>query len=217
MDMNKALEMQQALCEAGKKMYHSGLVAGTWGNLSVRIDDEYCVVTPSGMNYDTLCADDMVIMRMRDNHTQSKRRPTIEYAMHTGLLLSHPEVNAVVHTHSTYALAVATAGRELPPICDDQVQILGGSVRVTPKVMPGSVEMANAVVEAMKDRAGALVLNHGGVTIGRTLDEALTASIVLEKSCQVWILTMSIGGPKLLGQEEIDAMHDYFLNKYGQR
>ena len=210
--MDKFYEKQAALCEAGKAMYHSGLVAGTWGNLSVRVDDEYCVVTPSGMDYDTLVPEDMVIMRMADYHTGSKRRPTIEYAMHCMLLRTRPEINAVVHTHSTYALTAAAVGLEVPSICDDQVQILGGSLKVSKRALAGTFEMAEAVVEAIKDRAGCLVSSHGAVTLGRSLNEALAAAQVLEKTCKVWVSSQAFGGCRVIADDEVRAMRDYFLN-----
>ena len=213
----RAREMQVALCEASKKMYHSGLVAGTWGNLSVRIDEDYMVVTPSGMNYDALNADDMVIMNMHDYAYRGNRKPSIEYFMHAELLLQNPGANAVVHTHSTYALMLATARKPIPPVCDDQVQILGGDIRVAQYSLPGTPEMAKTVAEAIRGRAGALIPNHGAVSIGNSLDQALLASVVLEKTAQVYIGTLALGGPVELDASDVDMMHDFFLNKYGQR
>lgn len=217
MDENLARQKQVELCETAKKMYHSGLVAGTWGNLSVRIDDDYMVVTPSGMNYDSLKAEDMVIMNMHDYSYRGNLKPSIEYFMHAVLLLENPGMNAVVHTHSTYALMMATARKPIPPVCDDQVQILGGDIRVAEYTMPGTMEMARTVADTMKGRAGALIPNHGAVTIGPNLDKALIASVILEKTAQVYIGTLALGGPVQLGQSDVDAMHDFFTNKYGQR
>ena len=217
MDENLARQKQVELCETAKKMYHSGLVSGTWGNLSVRIDDDYMVVTPSGMNYDSLKAEDMVIMNMHDYSYRGNLKPSIEYFMHAVLLLENPGMNAVVHTHSTYALMMATARKPIPPVCDDQVQILGGDIRVAEYTMPGTIEMARTIADTMKGRAGALIPNHGAVTIGPSLDKALVASVILEKTAQVYIGTLALGGPVELGQTDVDAMHDFFLNKYGQR
>ena len=217
MDEMRAKEMQATLCAAAKEMYHSGLVSGTWGNLSVRIDDDYMVVTPSGMNYDTLNADDMVVMNMHDYSHNGKRKPSIEYFMHAELLLQNPRANAVVHTHSTYALMMATARKAIPAVCDDQVQILGGDIRVAEYTLPGTPEMAKAVAKAIEGRAGALIPNHGAVSIGKSLGEALLASIILEKTAQVYIGTLPLGGPVELDPADVAFMHDFFLNKYGQR
>ncbi len=217
MDEQSARTMQTLLCEMAKKMYHSGLVAGTWGNLSARIDADYMVVTPSGMNYDTLDPKDMVIMNMHDYAYLGSRKPSIEYFMHAELLLKNPGANAVVHTHSTYALMMASARKPIPPICDDQVQILGGDIRVAEYSMPGTIEMAKTVAEAMRGRAGALIPNHGAVTIGETLEKALLASVILEKTAQVYIGTLSLGGAVQLDHKDVESMHDFFMNKYGQR
>ena len=217
MDLTKVREIQELVCEAGKQLYCSGLVAGTWGNIGMRVNDDYMVVTPSGMSYERLNPEDMVLVNMHDRSYEGKLKPTIEVPMHASLLLTRKEISACIHTHSTHALSMATARKEIPPICDDQVQILGGSVRVAAYALPATDIMADNVLEAMKDRAGCLVANHGAVTIGRTLDEAMTAAVVLEKAAQVYIETQWIGGPICLCQEDIDAMHDYFMNKYGQR
>ena len=82
--------------------------------------------------------------------------------------------------------------------------------------MPGTKEMAAEVVKALKERAGALIANHGAITVGRTVAEAFTGSNVLEKAAQVYINSMAIGGPTEISQEDIDFFHDFFLNKYGQ-
>jgi len=217
MDGQIARKKQIELCDMAKKMYHSGLVAGTWGNLSVRIDDDYMVVTPSGMQYDTLAPEDMVVMNMHDYAYQGNRKPSIEYFMHAALLLDNPGANAVVHTHSTYALMMASARKPIPPVCDDQVQILGGDIRVAQYTMPGTIEMARTIVENIRGRAGVLIPNHGAVTIGETLDKALLASVILEKTAQVYIGTLALGGPVELDHGDVEAMHDFFTNKYGQR
>ena len=123
----------------------------------------------------------------------------------------------MVHTHSTYALMMATARKPIPPVCDDQVQILGGDIRVADYALPGTPEMAKTVAESLRGSGGALIPNHGAVTIGRTLDEALLASLILEKTAQVYIGTLALGGPVELDRADIDTMHDFFKNKYGQR
>ena len=217
MDGQKAREKQIELCDMAKKMYHSGLVAGTWGNLSVRVDEDYMVVTPSGMQYDTLSPEDMVVMNMHDYAYQGSRKPSIEYFMHAALLLDNPGANAVVHTHSTYALMMASARKPIPPVCDDQVQILGGDIRVAEYALPGTVEMAETIVKSIRGRAGVLIPNHGAVTIGDTLDKALLASVILDKTAQVYIGTLALGGPVELDRADVEAMHDFFTNKYGQR
>ena len=217
MNRDKLTVAQIEVCETAKKMYHSGLVAGTWGNISARVDDEYMVITPSGMDYDRLCPEDMVLVNMNTLEYEGRLKPSVETPIHAAIFKDRPEMNGIVHTHSNYALVMATARKPIPPICDDQVQILGGDVRVADYTMPGSQEMAKTVVEALKDRTGALIANHGEITIGRNLSEALTGSQVLEKAAMVYINVQSIGGPVQISDEDIAFFHDFFLHKYGQK
>ncbi|NLW02829.1 MAG: class II aldolase/adducin family protein [Clostridiaceae bacterium] len=217
MNIEKAKQVQAAVCAAAKKLASSNLVAGTWGNVSARLDDDHMVVTPSGMPYETLKPEDMVIVNMHDLSYEGKLKPTVETPMHARILLERPEINAVIHTHSTYALVMAAAHKPIPPICDDQVQILGGEVRVARYTLPGTGEMAKAVLEALEGRMGALIANHGAVACGRNLDEAFTAATVLEKAAQVYVGTRAVGGGVELCKEDIAFMYDFFMNKYGQR
>ena len=217
MNREKAKLMQIDVCSTAQSMYHSGLVAGTWGNISARIDEDYMVITPSGMNYDSLCPEDMVVVDLNTLEYEGNLKPSIEAIVHSAIYKDRPEVNGIMHTHSTYALTVAAARKTIPPICDDQVQILGGEVRLAAYTMPGTKEMADEVVKALKERAGALIANHGAITVGRTLAEACTGSQVLEKTAMVYINCQSIGGGVEISQEDIKFFHDFFMNKYGQR
>ena len=192
MNRDKVTVAQIEVCETAKKMYHSGLVAGTWGNISARVDDEYMVITPSGMDYDRLCPEDMVLVNMNTLEYEGRLKPSVETPIHAAIFKDRPEMNGIV-------------------------QILGGDVRVADYTMPGSQEMAKTVVEALKDRTGALIANHGEITIGRNLSEALTGSQVLEKAAMVYINVQSIGGPVQISDEDIAFFHDFFLHKYGQK
>lgn len=217
MNREKAKLVQIEVCETAKAMSESGLTAGTWGNISGRIDDTYMVITPSGLDYAKLVPEQMVIVNMKTQEYEGGLKPSIEAPIHSKILLGRPGVNGVVHTHSTNALTVAATRKGIPPICDDQVQILGGDVRCAAYTMPGSQEMAESVYEALEGRAGALIANHGAITVGRTLSEALTGSVVLEKTAQVYINVQKIGGAVEISKEDCDFFHDFFLNKYGQR
>ncbi len=217
MNREKAKLVQIEVCETAKAMSESGLTAGTWGNISGRIDDEFMVITPSGMDYSRLTPEQMVIVNMKTREYEGNLKPSVEVPIHAKILLNRPEVNGIVHTHSNHALTVATTRKGIPPICDDQVQILGGDVRCAAYTMPGSEEMAESVLEALDERAGALIANHGAITVGRNLKEALTGSVVLEKTAQVYLNVQVLGGAVEISREDCEFFHDFFLNKYGQR
>ena len=217
MDQEKIKLVQRDVCETAKAMADRGLTAGTWGNISARIDDTWMVITPSGMDYSRLTPDQMVAANMRTGEYLGELRPSIEVPVHAKLLLNRPEINGVVHTHSSKALAVAVTRKGIPPICDDQVQLLGGDIRCAAYTYPGTEEMADSVLEALQGRLGALIANHGAITLGRTLKEALTGAIVLEKTAQIWIDVQSLGNPVLISEEDCAYYRDFFLNRYGQK
>ena len=114
MNREKAKLMQAEVCAAAKKIYTSGLVAGTWGNISARIDEDYMVITPSGMDYDRLYPEQMVIANIHTLEYEGDLKPSIETVVHAAIYKDRPEVNGVVHTHSNYALVMATARKEIP-------------------------------------------------------------------------------------------------------
>lgn len=216
MDMEKAKLVQADVCETAKQMVAAGLTAGTWGNISGRIDDEYMVITPSGMDYSKLTPDQMVIVNMKTGEYLGDLKPSIEVPLHSRLLLTRPEVGGIVHTHSSKALAVAVTHKGIPPICDDQVQILGGDVRCARYTFPGGNDMADAVEEAIQGRMGALIANHGSIAMGRNLREALVGATVLEKTAQIWIDVQALGEPVMISDEDCAKYYDFFMNKYGQ-
>ena len=217
MDREKAKQVQIEVCETAKKMADSGLTAGTWGNIAGRVDDTYMVITPSGMDYSKLTPDQMVIVNMKTGEYEGNLKPSIEVPLHSKLLLTRPEVNGIVHTHSSKALAVAVTRKGIPPICDDQVSILGGDVRCAPYTFPGTPSMADNVAEALLGRMGALIANHGSIAMGRNLREALIAATVLEKTAQIWIDVQALGNAEMISDEDCAKFYDFFMNKYGQK
>ena len=216
-DLEKAKKVQEEVCKTAKAMADAGLTAGTWGNISGRIDDDYMVITPSGMSYAKLTADHMVICNMHTFEYEGDLKPSVEVPIHSKLLLEHPEINGIVHVHSSKALAVAVTRKGIPAICDDQVQILGGDIRCADYTFPGSKEMADSVAAALTDRRGALIANHGSIAMGETLDKALTGVTILEKTAQIWIDVQALGGYVEISKEDCEFFHDFFKNKYGQR
>ena len=217
MNTERQLQIQKEVCDTAKAMADAGLTAGTWGNISGRIDDTYMVITPSGMDYSKLTPDQMVVVNMKTGEYEGDLKPSIEVPIHSKLLLTRPEVGGIVHTHSSKALAVAVTRKGIPPICDDQVQILGGDVRCAAYTFPGTPEMADSVAEALEGRMGALIANHGSIAMGRNLREALIGATVLEKTAQIWIDVQALGGYTTISDEDCARFYDFFMNKYGQK
>jgi L-fuculose-phosphate aldolase len=136
--------------------------------------------------------------------------------MHSQILLRRPDINAVVHCHSRHATILACAGREIPSM-HYMVGVSGGSsVPVAPYATFGSVELADATVEALGGRFAALLANHGQIAIARTLHRALSIAEEIEEQAAIYWGTLAIGGPNLLDEVEMGRVLDKFRT-YGQR
>jgi len=216
--MDKKLEIKEKIVETGVKMLNTSLVVGTWGNISARVPGEDLVaITPSGMNYDSLEADDIVIVDLEGKIVEGKRKPSIEVPMHVTIYRHRPDIQAIVHTHSPFATAMSTARKPIPGAVEDMVQIVGGNVRVSEYALPGTKELGQNVIKALEGRQAVLLANHGMLGAGSNLEEALKVCQVVEKTAQITILAQIIGGVVELSQEDIAFMRDFYLHQYGQR
>jgi L-fuculose-phosphate aldolase len=203
--------------DGGLKLLKEGLVARTWGNVSVRLDEERYVVTPSGREYEELTPEDMVVANYLTGEYEGNIKPSSERKVHAELYRTRKDVGAVIHTHQTNASVVAAARREVPPVLDDQVQILGPTVRVAAYALPSTKKMVRACVKALKGRNAALMANHGAICVGQTLDDAFVACVVLEKACKAFIEAEFLGGAKTINIFEAHLMHQFYLRKYSKQ
>jgi L-fuculose-phosphate aldolase len=207
---------RSVVCEAGKRLLRENLVTGTWGNLSLRINDNSMVITPSGKPYELLTPGDMVLVNFKTMAWKGENKPSSELKLHAAIYLERKEVNAVIHTHQQSASTVAAARREVPPILDDMAQIIGPSVRVAEYALPNTKKIVKKTVSALKGRNAALMANHGAVCIGRDIEEAFIVCQVLEKACRAFIEAEFLGGAKAIGTVEAWIMHKYYLKKYSR-
>lgn len=216
-DNDTVIKLRQKLCEGGIRLLESGLVSGTWGNLSLRINNDYMLITPSGIPYKSLKPEDMVIVNIKDLSYVGKLKPSGESGLHAEIYKNRKEINAVIHTHSQNACTVAASRLEVPPLLDDMAQIIGPSIRVADYAIPGTKKLIANTIKALKGRNGVLLSNHGAVCVGRSLTEAFTACEILEKSCKTFIETKFLGEGVPLSKFESYIMHQYFLKKYSKK
>jgi L-fuculose-phosphate aldolase len=209
--------IKKLVCEAGVRMLEMGLVVGTWGNISIRVDDCCMVITPSGMDYQRLKPEEMVVMNIQDLSHEGHLKPSIEGSLHAAIYRARPGINAIIHNHSTSACSLAAARKDIPPILDDMVQIVGGAIRVAEYSLPGTEELGRKALEALEDRNAVLLANHGAVCLGRTIDEAFVTAMVVEKACRVFLDSQCLGGPVELSPSDVAFMRKFFLDQYGQR
>lgn len=217
MDQENITEIRKLVCESGRRMRSSGLIAGTWGNISIRLDSKNMIITPSGIDYENAMPEDMSIMNIETLKWEGQRKPSSEAKLHAQIYKERKNINAIIHTHSMNASTVAAARREVPPILDDMAQIIGPSIRVAKYALPSTKKIVRETVKALKGRNAALMANHGAIGIGRDIEEAFTVCQVLEKSCKAFIEAEFLGGAKSINKFEAWFMHQYYLKKYSKQ
>lgn len=209
---------RQQVVDAGKKMAAAALAVGTWGNISRRLPEpDLLAITPSGVDYASTRPEDILVMDLAGNIRAGRLKPSTEQPLHRAIYAARPDIQAIVHTHSVYASAMAAARKPIPGSMEDLVQIVGGDVRVAKYSLPGTQELGENVVAALAGRNGVLLANHGALGAGKDLEQALIICQIIEKSAQITIAAQAIGGVVVLPQADIDSMRSYFLNRYGQR
>jgi L-fuculose-phosphate aldolase len=188
-------EVREAVLAAAKKMYQRGIVEGTAGNVSGRVDDGTVVLTPSSLGYEEMQLDDLVQLTLDGEVVAGHRSPTSEKALHLATLAAHPEVGAVVHCHAKHASMYAVARRPIPAAIDEFVTYIGGEVPVCDYFASGSDGLATEVASRLGDRSAALMANHGMVAVGKDVDDALHSALVVEHNAQIMWGAEALGGP----------------------
>ena len=214
LNMENIDHLKKQILEGGERLLKEGLVARTWGNISIRVDETHMLITPSGRPYEELTGDDIVLVNYHTSKYEGSVKPSSEKELHCEIYRTRKAVHAVIHTHQMNASTVAAARREVPPILDDMAQIIGPSVRVAEYALPSTKKITKKTVKALKGRNAALMANHGAVCIGRDLEEAFVVCQVLEKACKAFIEAEFLGGAKSINKFEASLMHQFYLRKY---
>jgi L-fuculose-phosphate aldolase len=208
-----SITLRQRIIEACHQMERSGLNRGTSGNVSCREGDHF-LITPSGVPVPQLRSESIVAMGFK-GEIIGEGKPSSEWHFHLDLLKNRPELNAIVHTHSPHATALACLREDLPAF-HYMIAIAGGdSVRCAPYALFGTEALSAHAVNAMKDRKACLLANHGLIAAGRDLDEAMAVATEIESLCQQYLLARQTGQPVLLSSEEMLAVIDRFRS-YGR-
>lgn len=212
------LSLKEDIIKAGHELLTTGLVAGTWGNISCRTADQNIIaVTPSGRDYRSMVPEDVVIVDMAGSKLAGKLKPTSELPLHLAVYKRRSDVQAIVHTHSVFASACAVAGHAIPPIIEDLVQASGGSIEVAEYALPGTDALAANAIKALADKQAVLLANHGVIGCGATLTEAIFVCQLVEKAAQIYIYANTLGGAKVLSGEDVTTMRRFYLEYYRQR
>lgn len=218
--MDTIYHLRDDIVATGYQLLDKSLVAGTWGNISASTETEgnnIIAITPSGCNYRTLRPEDIVIVDQAGKVVEGELIPSSELPLHLAIYKVRPDIRAIVHTHSVFASACAVARKPIPAIIEDLVQIAGGSIDVADYALPGSSALAKHAVFALGDKNAVLLANHGVIGCGRTLAEAMMACELVEKGAQIYIYANQLGGAVELSKEDIETMHEFYLEHYRKR
>lgn len=198
------------------------LVVWTAGNVSERIRrdgaDDLFVIKPSGVRYDELSPEAMVVCDLDGQLVEGTRSPSSDTAAHAYVYKHAPEVGGVVHTHSTYATAWAARGEEIPCVLTMMADEFGGPIPVGPFALIGDDSIGQGIVETLRGSRSPAVLmrNHGPFTIGADATAAVKAAVMVEEVARTIHIARQLGEPLPIAQSDIDSLYDRYQNVYGR-
>lgn len=204
-------EARAGVVRACQEMQRQGLVVGTAGNVSIRVG-EHVVISPSGVEYADLTPEIVGVHDMSGAPIDAPLKPSSELPLHLAVYAG-TDAMAITHNHAQASTAMGLVCNEIPG-SHYYSAMFGGPIRVAPYAHFGTQALADGVCSALQGRLGALMSNHGAVTIGPTIDKALSLLPYLEYICEIQLRAMATGAPiKLLSNEEMDyqvvAMQGY--------
>ena len=210
---------REEVCELHAELTRWNLVVWTAGNVSQRLHSaDLMVIKPSGVRYDRLTPDDMVVCDLDGVLVDGDHSPSSDTAAHAYVYRHMPEIYGVVHTHSTYATAWAARGEEIPCVLTMMGDEFGGPVPVGPFAIIGDDSIGRGIVETLRDSRSPAVLmqNHGPFTIGKTAEAAVKAAAMTEEVAHTMWAARQLGDIIEIPQADIDKLNDRYQNVYGQ-
>jgi L-ribulose-5-phosphate 4-epimerase len=216
-------QVREDVARLHTELVRYGLVVWTGGNVSGRVPGaDLFVIKPSGVSYDDLGAEDMILCdldgRVIPGTPGSHRAPSSDTAAHAYVYRHMPDVGGVVHTHSTFAVAWAARGEEIPCVITAMADEFGGPIPVGPFAIIGDDSIGKGIVDTLGGHRSRAVLmqNHGPFTIGATAQDAVKAAVMVEDVARTVHFARE-GGPVMpIPQPEIDRLYDRYQNVYGQ-
>ncbi|MFN2112958.1 MAG: class II aldolase/adducin family protein [Anaerolineales bacterium] len=185
------------------------LIRMSSGNISTRLPDGTIAITPSGVLYSQLKPEDIVIMDLESQVLDGSYKPSSEWQLHTEIYKALPEVGAVVHVHSRYAIALGSVGLEIP-VCGIEILEMGGPIPVAPFQTPGTRQVGLGAAEIMKGKPGLrslLLQNHGMVAIGKDLLDAYQSAYKTETGAEIYHHALATGREvRVLSEAEIEQI-----------
>lgn len=205
--------LREQMLDAALHLDAIGLNRGSTGNLSVRIGDDW-LVTPSGIAAQDLQPQSMVCMDFK-GEPRGPGNPSSEWRFHRDILVSRPDIGAIVHTHSRFAASFSCLHLDIPAF-HYMIAIAGGdTIRCAPYALFGTQELSDYALEALESRKACLLGNHGLIALGVDLKKAVAVAIEVESLCEQYWTALQLGQPSILNAEQMQLVHEKFKN-YGQ-
>ena len=214
---------RELLVDLHQELVRYELVAWTSGNVSQRMkfDDgspDLFAIKPSGVRYDQLTAESMVICDLDGKLVQGDLSPSSDTAAHAYVYRNMPEVNGVVHTHSNYACAWAAVGKEIPCILTAIADEFGGPIPMGPFAIIGDDSIGRGIVETLTGHRSRAILmqNHGVFTIGTDATDAVKAAVMCEDNAKSAFIARQLGTPIPIPQAAVESLYNRYQNVYGK-
>ena len=210
-------ELRTLVCELNKELPRRNLVTMTSGNVSGRDISTGCVVIkPSGVPFETLVPEDMVVVDLDGNIVEGGKKPSVDMPTHLYIYRHMPDVGGIVHTHSNYATSFAALGQPIPAVLTAIADEFGGPIPCGPYCQIGEEQIGQAVVEHIGRSPAILLQNHGVFAVGPTPRAAFKAAVMVEDVAKTVHLAMLRGTPIPIPPEEVERGHRRYVEKYGQ-
>lgn len=208
-------EQRQQVVATCLRLEAAGYIVGTYGNVSVRVPGGF-IVTPSRVAYAGLRPEDLVLVSMQGEVLDGGRLPSSEMHTHRFIYAARPDIGAIVHTHSLHATAVSCMHATIPVLAEEQAHLVGGEISCT-RYVPGinHIELAEEIAGTLGALNSVLLANHGTISCGRDLEEAIVTCQVTERAAQMYMLIRACGRAFPLGAEHVALERDHYLHNYG--
>lgn len=204
------------IVEAGKRLYQKGLVASNDGNISVRLNENEILITPTGVCKGDMTSDQMLKVDMEGRLISGFMKPTSEMKMHLAVYRKRSDVKAIVHAHPPKATAFAVAGKTLDKITLPEVIFSLGSVSMAEYGTPSTDEIPKAVERHIDNSDALLLANHGALTVGSSVMDAYYKMETLEHFASISLYARMLGGERVLDQRETEKLFKVRTEVYGK-
>lgn len=208
--MDSTANLRDRLTRVGRQLFADGLTYGTMGNISARMEDpSMCLIKPSGYRFCDLEPEHFIVVDIDTREVvEGDAKPSIETPFHTRLYQQWPEAGGVVHIHPKYSTILSIAGKEIVPMGLDlsQAPALAKGIPLSRFAPPGTEELADNLIEAMKDHVACLMPQHGVTTIGRTIEEAAVNAKVVEALAELQYSVMLVAEPDPLPESMLEML-----------